>query len=653
MTLTDLAGRLNVLQRTFRFKVVASVVVAALAIGGYSAWLIYLNAPERLASEQAAAQPQPTGAPTAEQRDGAGGAAPAKSIDRPVTTDDLRRVLGSRSAAYGVAVGVFGGAGLAILVIWLGLGLTYLGLMIVGSIVAIPLTLFPPTRGLGQMLLGVVALTAGFTALMQGARLLLSADLPSIAIARNVLAEAVRMRVSVVFIVMLILLLAALPGALNADQPLRYRVQSFLQYSVSGTFWVLALMTLFFAAGTVAFEQRDKVIWQTMSKPVSPRQYLFGKWLGVITLNAVLLTVSASGVFLFTEHLRGLPAQGEERPFVNADGTSAPTTDRLLLHTQVLVARAGVEPAFDSMPREELLRRVGEARKAAVDRDPSLAQDKDALTAFENNIAQEQLKAWDQEQRTISPGHYRSYVFRGLSTPRERGLPLTLRYNIVSGGNNPSDLYRVTFRIAGDVVQRQVVLNSPQVIPFHSEAIDPEGRVTVEVYNGDPATGEVNMWSIQFPPDGLEILYVAGGYESNFARVMVVNWAKLAFIAAVAIGAATFLSFPVACLLAMLVLFAAETAGFLNQSLDYYQFHDNEGKLDLFSSAIRIGALPVAWAFRSYADLNPTANLVDGRLVPWTGVGRAVLMLGVWSMIAMGAGWAIFRKRELATYSGH
>jgi hypothetical protein len=40
--------------------------------------------------------------------------------------------------------------------------------------------------------------------------------------------------------------------------------------------------------------------------------------------------------------------------------------------------------------------------------------------------------------------------------------------------------------------------------------------------------------------------------------------------------------------------------------------------------------------------------------VAWSGVLRDLLVIGLlWSGLVLSVGWAIFRRRELATYSGH
>ena len=56
-----------------------------------------------------------------------------------------------------------------------------------------------------------------------------------------------------------------------------------------------------------------------------------------------------------------------------------------------------------------------------------------------------------------------------------------------------------------------------------------------------------------FDADEFEIMWQASSFESNFARAMIVNWVKLAFLAMLGVVASTFLSFPVAMLLAFTV----------------------------------------------------------------------------------------------------
>ena len=660
MNLPDLLGRMDRVQKSRRFKIVATVLILALGVGGFSAWLVAVNVPgadtgQAQTSQQAPADagaPERDGedAPPASQGDASRVIAGAEErVRQPIEADALRRLIGSRSAAPGVAIGTLVGMGIALIVVWLGLGLTYIGLLAIVGAVAAPLHAIEATQGLARMLLGLAALAASFTAILEAIRLLLGGRSATLAVARNVLNEAVRMKISIVFIVLLIFLLAALPGLLDPAQPLRYRVQTFMKWGVSGTYGVLALLTLFFSVATVAFEQRDRIIWQTMAKPVTHWQYLFGKWIGVMAVNLALLTVSASGVFLFTEYLRSLPAQGEVRAYVNAAGDERPTDDRLLLETQVLVARDARQPTLPEISPQLVDRvvaqRVEEAQQRIDIADPD---------AYAATIRGEVIKDLDQARRLIPPGRAMEIPFENLDQARNLGRPITLRYKLESGFNNPEELYRVVMVVDGVPLPREVSLGTMQTLTLRPETIGEDGTLVIELINGDPYRGQINPFSLGFPPDGMEVLYVAGGYEINYLRVMVALWVKLGFIAAVGVAAASFLSFPVACFLAFLVLFAAQTASYLWDSIDIFVgMQEKRGGSQILTLLVQAVATPIAWAFSTYSELQPSRNLVDGRLLGWGAMARSVVILGVWTVAVLAGGWAVFRRRELALYSGH
>lgn len=701
MSLTDLLSRLDRAQRSFRFKVGASVVVAALAVGGYVALLVAANAPgagERLAlraAERAKEQAQQLLADRGPLRtlsmvvdsmlltirpiEG-------RPIDPSATAERRPMSLGGPALVAAVLAAVVSGL---FAIIWLGLGLSYLGLFALMWALAWPLMLWPPTRGLGQLLMASAPLLLAFITGMTLLRGAFAGPWPITAVARNVLHEAVRMKVSLVFIVILILLLALAPQALKEDQPLRYRVQTWLQYGMGLSYVVLALLTLFLSAATVAFEQRDKVIWQTMTKPVAPWQYILGKWIGVMGLNAVLLGVTAFGAYLFTEYLRRQPAQGEMAYHVRADGAvtlgrpDLMTEDRRLLESQVLVARVGrhFAPYFSDewirLAVEDRIKRMREqdqtveatASLRAKIRTEMIQQQQQrireqvearlrdlkatnptlrATPALYAEIEQDVRQAQEAQYRMIPPGMAKVYLFTGLEAARRPEAPakVTLRYRVNAGSNDPAQIYRIRLFINGVPFERQVALGASQSLLFDKELIAQDGTIMLGVESAPE-----NPREIAFPPDGLEVLYVAGGYEGNFVRVACVMWIKLGFTAAVAVAAATFLSFPVACLVALTVLMAAETAGYLTEALEYYVAETREG-FDYFAFAVRLIAVPISRVFRLYAELRPTARLVDGRVITWDAFASSAAVLGAWTAGVLGLGWAVFRRRELATYSG-
>ncbi|HYE02110.1 MAG TPA: ABC transporter permease subunit [Phycisphaerales bacterium] len=652
-------GRLDRLQRSFWFKVIAS---AALLLGSVIGVALYAAGRSGRETQLTMTVPEEPAAVPGED--------PALAASRQALREARERVLRGLNSVVGrgadwtaVAVGTGVAVVLALIIVWMGLGLTYLGLALIAGLAVVPMILWGGRivltrsqqgapgvllRDLGTFLAGVVALTASFTAALQALRLLLSGPWPALAIARNVVQEAVRMKVSLVFIILLIFGMAALPELLHEGTPLRYRVQTFLQYGAGGTFWLVAIMTLFLAVGSVAFEQRDRVIWQTMSKPVAPWQYVLGKWLGVVGVAGVLLVVSASGVFLFTEYLRNQPAHGEVAPYVAA-GNLAVSEDRLALESQVLAARRVVRPTVPGVDQEAMRQLVEERIARSRQTEPDLRDTPDLRARLRDEIDTERL----QQHLTIEGGRSETFVFEGLEPAARAALPMTLRYKINSSGNDPQLFPRVTFYIPnGGAVVREVALGHAMTIPLSAGAVDEHGRVTLTVINGDVHADTPNPYTINFPPDGLEIYFAAGSYRANFVRVMLVLWLKLSVLAMLGVVAATFLSFPVASLVAFGIFLMAESARFLWNSLEFYASTETSGEVIWWRVLVRAVAVPVSGGLRFYADLRPSRDLVEGRLLGWETVGYAVGTLGGLTLLLLGAGVLIFRRRELAIYSG-
>ncbi len=650
MSPREVIGRLNRAQKGLMFKIIASCVVVVIALSVVVAYFVNVEAipavdlvgrlPTQAANEEDARQLEE-----------------ARTLMQ-ATQRALDDVFSARKSTGSVAMGAAVIAGLALIVIWLGLGLTYLALLTVGLGLALPLLAMPAMRDTGRLVAGIVALTASFTALMEGARIALGMlPGPVFAVARNVLTEAVRLKVSLVFIVLLILGLAAVPGLLQETSPLRYRVQSFLQYGTSGAFWVIAMLTLLLSAASVTFEQRDRVIWQTMTKPVSAWQYVAGKWLGVCVLNAVLLAVCGSAVFMFTEYLRGQKAQGEIMPYVATTGPGTISEDRRILHFQILQARVAVQPEspFD-MNHPDMDRIIEDY----VQRQKQISLDYEDTPATRAELREDIYKELMTAYRSIEPASSEVFRFTGLGAARERSTPIVLRFRIESGSNYPGETYRLMFIIGGVPYVRQAALGQMHVIDnIPPTAIDSDGRLDITVVNGDPSEGLVNPLTLTFPPDGFQVTYSVGSYHWNFLRVMLVLWLKLAFLSILAISAATFLSFPVACLIAFGVFFAAQGAGYLKEASETYTSGADPGLWRLVQLVVGPIAHGVAWTFQSYANLDAITRLVDGRLLPWIGVdaknpgvGRGLVILGIWSGVLYMAGALIFRRRELAIYSG-
>jgi hypothetical protein len=645
VNLREIPRRLNRAQRGLKFKVFASGVIGALALTVF-VWLAATG------GSIGAPLPDPSAAAQIED--------PQIRVVFEQAARTAKEVFEARDPVLVLAGAVVAVSVVALAAIWLGLGLTYLGLAVLVVGVAAPLSLVPSLAGAARVLSGIAILSGAMVALLEGTRLVLSLLPGAVStIARNVLSEAVRMKISLVFIVLLILGLSALPGMLAEQQFLRYRVQSFISMGTGGSFALIALMTVLFSAASVTGEQRTRVIWQTMTKPVSAWEYILGKWLGMVLLSGILLLVSGVSIFMFTEYLRSQRAYGEVAPYMSYEQYARGyqegvpqhiAEDRRLLHFQVLQARVSREPEAPFSPDDpEFLQYASDF----IQNQARLAEGFQDTPAQRRQIIEDLYTDVTRGYRAIEPFGRRQFVFTGLERARERGVWLMLRYKFQAGENLPDQIYRVSYEIGPYLFIRDAGLNSTFIIDqIPADAIEPDGTLSMFIHNVDITTGAPNPETIYFPPGGLELAYSVGGYQMNFARVMFVMWVKLAFLAMLGVAAGTFLSFPVACLIAVGAFFAAESSGYLAESVEYYLSARDEGLRRVVQMIVGPIASGVAWLFSTYGELRPTEKLVEGQLVTWRSIGGAVGVLGAWCAALFALAVAVFRRRELALYSG-
>lgn len=630
MTPMRLLSEANRVQQTRLFKIIASAIVAVASLGSAGYFLL---------SSARGEAPIELGESAADQVS-------------TMTERAIEMMLTSGQSQTGPAVAVLLAGLVGVAVVWLGLGLTYLGLLLAAVAIVGPLSALGGYEDLTLLIGGVIVLTAAFTALMQGLRAVLSGAHPVLAVARNVLAEAVRMKLSLVFIVLLVIGLSALPTLLDEGEELRFRVQSFLQYGTGGAFWIIALLTMLLSVATVSFEHRDKLIWQTMTKPVPTWQYLLGKWVGVVSLAAVLLVVCTSGVFLMTDYLRQQTALGEVRPYVSGDENLLITEDRLVLESQVLTARRSIEPDPPfAMDDPDFLEGVETYIREQRVRDESFARTDEQYAEVVSDL----YKGMLQYGRELPAQQFREFVFGGLEAARASDRPLTLAYKIQTATNNPTHYFVLAFEFEGERLfphTTKAPLDTTLTLTVPNEAVGEDGTMIMRV--GVIGAENVNEpVLVSFAPDGLKLNYSAGSFEGNFLRVVFVLWIKLATLSMLGIWCSTFLSFPVACLVGFSVFLSAEASGYLSESLEAFGTTDRQGNLLIGKWVINGIGSAVTGVFSVYSGLRPTGRLVEGRLLSWGDVAVGTTVLSVIAAAFYAMGVAIFRKRELAIYSGN
>src|SRR3954470_10285510 len=108
---------------------------------------------------------------------------------------------------------------------------------------------------------------------------------------------ALRFRLFLVIAVLLLGAVVLLPILIKDDGTARGFTQILLTYALSSITGLLGISTLWLACGTLARDIEDCQMQMVAVKPIPRWRIWLGKWLGIMTLNAVLLGISGLSLY--------------------------------------------------------------------------------------------------------------------------------------------------------------------------------------------------------------------------------------------------------------------------------------------------------------------------------------------------------------------
>ena len=503
-----------------------------------------------------------------------------------------------------------------------------------------------------------VAITAGFLAGLTALRAILSGS-GWAAVARTVVDEAIRMRAALVLLIVLVLSLPILPLLLDSGERLEYRVQFLLTWALGTTTLLLGFLNVFLGCGSLCGDIDSSRIHMTLTKPLGRPEYLLGKWVGLIAVNALLVAVAGIGIYSFTQLLALSPASSEG--------------DRLAVDEQVLAARQSVRPIHPSGDAyaKEVEKVIDELEKDLPD---AFKKDRQGTR---QRIREQYVRRW----HTVFPDKVSEYRFTGLGQAKKVAPAVHLRIRPYGEGNG---LDRADVRFAMWVNGRPFPYRDGEHIPFTlagqtthtieipTEAIDDKGVLQLTISNKNLIqAGAAQPTTIGLMPGkGLELLQPVGSFGQNYLKCLFVVWLKLAMIAAVAVASSTFLGFPMAVLLSLMIFLSAFGSGFVGDSLELYtgmddvtatvkdmarlryaSFYDflKQGEYwEAFKVIMAIfGELfvKVIPSFDRYDTVTAVATGMN--IQPWM-VLECVLRVGIIAPVALGLlAWFCFEQRDL------
>jgi hypothetical protein len=453
---------------------------------------------------------------------------------------------------------------------------------------------------------------------------------PLLAIAWLTWKAAFRFRLFLVVAALLLGSVVGLPLLIKDDGTARGFTQILLTYTLGTITALLGLSTLWLACGTLARDIEDCTVQVVAIKPIARWQIWLGKWLGILLLNAALLTLSGASVY-------GL---------LQWRATRLPADQQKILREEVLVARGSAKPpTFDKEIQQETDRLLRQRLQENPDSRANIAEARKQIL--------EQVKA---EYQVIPTGYVHKWeVDLGPAKNLARGQPLYLRVKFNAANKSTSGTFDGRWQVG---VPRKTPLWHSEAMSlapdtFHEFEVpanyDDKGVLTVAFANA-------NETALLFPlEDGMEVLYREGSFGLNFARGIGIIFCWMALLATLGLASASFLSFPVAAFLSLGVLTLALSSGTISNAVSegtLMGYNSETGQTG--RSVLDVVAIPVFRAVLGVInlakDFSPIDSLSTGRSVTWGELGQAfgqiVLILG--GSIGL-IGIIIFNRRELAT----
>lgn len=456
----------------------------------------------------------------------------------------------------------------------------------------------------------------------------------ALAIAALTFWEGVRMRIVLVFLVILVFIVLRLPFRVKGDETLAGQLQTFLSYSLGATTLFLSLATIFLACHTLANEVRSRTLHLVVTKPVSRFQILLGKWLGVCGLNAVLLTLCGVTIYAFAVLIRGRETKFER--------------DELNIRDVIWTARAAANPTVPDFSREV---------------DALIEQQKKDGASF----AQGEEKAREQAFTRlrdgwlrIGPGDNRVYQFDNLPAPEAPDTATQVRYRL-RGAPPPPDEMLTTLWLFLDPATKQPLMDAPVEFTMRTNdlhqflvksSVIRDGKAALVVAKPPPRPGEVPRGMFFEGVKSLEVLFRVGSFEANYLKTLTLIFLRLSFLAAVGLFFGTFTSFPVACFCTLSIfLFCYGVPWWLEVTGANLEVADPKadpyGKWGPFVRPPIVFLLRVV--FPDFVKYDGSTPLVEGFYIRPDTVGwAAVHTLLFGAVLLVIPGWLIFRGREVA-----
>lgn len=446
-------------------------------------------------------------------------------------------------------------------------------------------------------------------------------------IAMLTLRSAIRMRFVLALSVILVASVILLPFLIKHNGTARMFTQVLVTYALSLITALLALSTLWLGCAAISLDLEGGQIQMLASKPVARWKIWLGKWMGIMTVQTLVLLVSGLAAYAVMLWRSGELSPGEREKWTR----------------EVLVARGSLRERVPDLAKD--VEKLAEKRRKEME-----------LSNVSREVLLKQVAVEVRAMHeTVSPNYRRDWVLElGGRAASLRGKALSLRVQGYAAQKSADGFFRTVWVVGGErnpMAHRVELSLAPGVT--HELSIPPDlfneqGRLEVSCENRSGATLLFRL------EDGLELLFPEGTFLVNYLRGLGVIWCWIALVGSLGVTAGAFLSFPVAAVLVVSLFLAGlsgETFAEVAREGTISSMDHETGKADgslfdwIFVPMSRIFSLISGPLER----VSPIAALSSGRSIPWSQVaaatGQVVLLFG--GTVAL-AGMIVFTRREIS-----
>jgi hypothetical protein len=452
-----------------------------------------------------------------------------------------------------------------------------------------------------------------------------------LAIASLTWKAAFRYRLFWVMSVLLVGAVVGLPLLIKDDGSAQGMTQILLTYTLSAISALLGIATLWLSCGLLARDIEECQMQVVSVKPIARWQIWIGKWLGILSLDAVLLALAGASVFAVLQVRARQLAPDQQK----------------ILREQIFVARSAAKER-----QQDLKPMIDQVMQKQLQRIKGTELTEHDILELRNQVSNE-VSAIRQE---IPPGYGRVWRI-DLSSVKStiQDQPLQIRVKFHTPNPNPDATYETLWQVGSPESAHSVrfaeILPADSFQEFNVPAnlLDANGRLVIACINSSDTPLLIS------DDDGFEVLYREGSFGLNFVRGLGIVFCWLALLATIGLASASLLSFPVAAFFSLAVLCLGLSTGILSTVAEQntiFGFNTatskfNHSTIDYIVVPIFKGSL---WLVTLVQGFSPIDALSSGRSITWSQLGLAVTQI----IVLLGGifcvtGIILFTRRELAT----